>query len=107
MYRNMKILVAIVVLVLILGIVVNPIFPLILGFLLLLALWGSIDAAGGNPYRRRHMDGKGIRGYAHSRAYYKPVEEKELKKATEVNTSVFIFFLGISQIIIGLIILFI
>ncbi len=98
---------AIVVVVLILGIVINPIFPMIFGFILLIALWGSVDAAGGNPYRRRMMNGKGVRGFAHSKAYYKPVEARELQKGTEVNTSIFVFFLGVSQIIEALILLLI
>ena len=99
----MRIMVATVVVVLVLGILISPIFPMIFGFILLLALWSSMDPAAGNPYRRRMIEGRGVRGYTQTRAFYKPVEEKEIKKGRESKTSVFIFFLGISLIIAGFI----
>ena len=108
MNRNVKILLAIVVVVLILGIVINPIFPMGFGFILLFALWNSMGGyagAAGNPYRKRMIQGRGIRGYTHTRQYYKPVEEKETERGVEFKTTVFVFFLGISLIIIGFILI--
>ncbi len=99
MKRNMKILMAIVVLMLILGIMISPVFPFIYGLVLLLIIVYAVDPFGGNIYRRRAMRGR-IRL---SQGYYSQPDQSELKShdLLDYGTIVLLALMGFGQIAYG------
>lgn len=99
MKRNMKILIGIMVLMLLLGIMINPVFPLIYGFMLVLILVYAIDPFGGNIYRRRAMRGR-IRL---SQGYFSQPDQSELKghDLLDYGTIILLALMGFGQIAYG------
>ncbi len=102
MNGKMKGLIIITIIMIVLGVLVNPIFPIGFGALLLLIVWNSIDAYGGNPHKQRmKRDGRSplYKSSYRINETNKNVEEKK----SGVNSTVFVFCLALAEIIIGFI----
>ncbi len=103
MNGKMKGLIITAIIMILLGVLVNPIFPVGFGGILLLIVWNSIDAYGGNPYKKRLML---QRKSVFTKSYYRSAGSDEIAgdRKYGVNPTVFVFSLGIMEIFIGFIV---